>query len=212
MSNCPKCEETLEVVSYEGKDVLRCLQCRGFWFSNGLFREVKQVGFAGLCDDEPSTQAADNNADGNNSEDGEELACPDCSPQTLVAFNYAYSSEIQLHRCAVCKGIWANQSALADIERLLANYQESLEEAKAKALPLMMEVKRQFKAQEEALEAERRKKKKRGFIGKLFRKKAETEQKTVNVFADIRSEAGMSIDAESQTDADVRTDNEQGQE
>lgn len=207
MSKCPTCEETLEVVSYEEKEVLRCLRCHGFWFVNGLFREIKQIGFAGLCDDELSDQAA-----GNSVEDAVELECPDCSSQELVAYNYAYSSDIQLHRCAACKGIWANQTALADIERLLANYQESLEEAKAKALPLMMEVKRQFKEQEEAWEAERRKKKKRGFLGKLFQKKTEKAQNTVDVFADIRSECGLGIDAESRADADIRPNNETEQE
>jgi len=180
VSTCPNCKKTLELITHEEKELLQCTQCKGFWFTNGQFREIKQTGFSELCS-EPAPQASPDVSDN----EGVELACPDCSHETLLAYNYAYSSDIQLHRCPHCKGIWAEQAALLDIEQLLVNYQESLEEAKSKALPLMMEVKRQFKEKEEAWEAERQRQKKQGFFGKFFRKKTQKTQDPVDIFADI---------------------------
>lgn len=194
MRTCPKCKKLLELMTYAEKEIFQCLQCRGFWFTNDLFREVKQVGFAGLCAAQTPEDGVDTDqGDAHQSDaariseaqDTPELICPDCDGQALVAYNYAYSSDIQLHRCALCKGIWADRTALLDIEQLLVNYQESLEDAKSKALPLMMEVKRQFKEQEEAWEAERRKQRKQGLLGKFFRKKSKEERKPMDIFEDI---------------------------
>jgi Zn-finger nucleic acid-binding protein len=174
-------------MTYAEKDLFQCVQCRGFWFTNGLFREVKQVGFAELCSG-PGSADETGEHQTPDAQDMPELTCPDCADQALVAYNYAYSSDIQLHRCVQCKGIWADHAALLDIEQLLVNYQESLEDAKSKALPLMMEVKRQFKEKEEVWEAERRKQKKQGLLGKFFRKKSKEERKPVDIFEDIHHE------------------------
>ncbi len=207
MSTCPICKKTLAVISYEEKDLLQCLDCQGFWFTNGQFREVKQIGFSGLCANEHPEPAPRNDPDNT-----PELTCPDCSDQILVAYNYAYSSDIQLHRCTACKGIWAEQQALSDIEALLANYQESLEEAKAKALPLMMEVKKKFTEEEEAREIKRNMKKKQGLFDKLFRKNTQKERKAVDIFADIRANADSYAGEDSHTETEVYADNSQEHE
>jgi Zn-finger nucleic acid-binding protein len=174
------------LITYAEKELFQCAQCRGFWFTNGLFKEVKQVGFAELCSGLGSADETEEHQTPD-TQDLPELTCPACGDQPLVAYNYAYSSDIQLYRCVQCKGIWADQAALLSIEQLLVNYQESLEDAKSKALPLMMEVKRQFKEKEEAWEAERRKQKK-GLLGKFFRKKSKEKRKPVDIFEDIHHE------------------------
>lgn len=199
MSKCPTCQTEFALISYEGQELLQCPRCRGFWFPNGQFKAIKQIGFSGLCSNDNSDQMPRKSA-----QNSPDLACPDCMRETLVAYNYAYSSEIQLHRCTACKGIWAEQRALADIEALLVNYQESLEEAKAKALPLMMEVKRQFQEQEEAREAERQKQKKPGLIGRLFQKKPPQQREPVDIFADMQANAELPPDADSHIGADGR--------
>lgn len=162
MNTCPKCHAELSLISYAEKEVLQCSTCRGFWFRDNLFREIKQIGFAGLCADTPAAASAPPPA-------AASLACPDCT-DALIAYKYAYSSDIQLHRCLKCKGIWADYEALIEIEALLVNYQESLEEAKAKALPLLLEVKQQTEAKEKA-QAEERKRRRKGFFKNWFRKK-----------------------------------------
>lgn len=166
MSICPKCQRELVVVTYDEKELLQCTDCQGFWFRNGLFREIKQRGFADLCPSAPPTTSSASDAP---AEEPATLVCPDCA-ETLAAYNYAYSSDIQLHRCLKCKGIWATSQALLEIETLLVNYRESLDEAKAKAMPLMLEVKKHFERQEQAWEEERKRSRK-GFFKKLFQKK-----------------------------------------
>jgi hypothetical protein len=102
----------------------------------------------------------------------------------LMPYNYAYSSQIQMHRCPQCKGIWSHSQALLDIEQLLINYQESLEEAKAKAMPLMMEVKRQVKEKAE-VEAIERKNSRKGFFSRWFQPKVSQQQRFNEVFGDL---------------------------
>ena len=180
MSTCPKCRAELVPFTYGDKDLLKCAKCQGFWFRDGLFRDVKQIGFAGLYDEEMLEIPSDSYP----SSEDQELSCPDCSC-ALLDYNYAYSSDIQLHRCTECNGIWADGTDLRAIDQLLFNYKESLEEAKAKAMPLMMEVKRQFEEKERVWEDERKQMRKRGLFEKLFRKRESRNRKIENIFDDI---------------------------
>ena len=50
MNICPKCQHELLVVQYEGIELLKCAHCQGFWFREGKFREVKQLGFRKLAE------------------------------------------------------------------------------------------------------------------------------------------------------------------
>jgi Zn-finger nucleic acid-binding protein len=184
VSVCPTCEKELILVSYEDKELLQCIHCQGFWFKKDLFSEIKRIGFAGLCSNE---EADTTSKETSTIEDPGEISCPDCA-EPLLAYNYAYSSDIQLHRCTTCKGIWADAQALLEIDQLLINYQESLEEAKAKAIPLMMEVKQQFEQKEKAWKEERQRQKKQGLLGRFFGKKGNRNPKIENVFEDIQED------------------------
>lgn len=183
MSTCPTCQHTLLQFEYKGIELARCGECQGFWFKDGQFREVKGLGFSEL----PGTEALAEEAEAENAEippDEEiELSCPDCAESSLMPYSYAYSSNIQLHRCAKCHGIWAEAAALVQIERLLNHYQESLEEAKSKALPLMMKVKNRI--QQEEREQEEQKQKKKGVLNRFFGSrgsKSSKNKKIQNIF------------------------------
>ena len=180
MSICPKCHNELALLTYEGIELLKCFECKGFWFKKGAFREVKRIGFAGL----PTEEVPESVSRPSSLPSAEkEMHCPECS-QPLSTYVYAYSSDIHLHRCAQCKGIWADYDALMDIEHLLASYNQSLDEAKAKALPLMLKVKEQFLQEEKAREEEQKHKKKPRFFNRLFRKK-ESENRIEDIFEDF---------------------------
>ena len=183
MNPCPKCHNELTLFTYEEVELLKCSECQGFWFRNETFRKVKQIGFAGLqAEGTPESLSGSPSV----SPDSEEMSCPECS-QPLSAYNYAYSSDIQLHRCAKCKGIWADYAALVKIERLLTGYEESLDEAKARAIPLMVEVKKQFQQRERAREEERKRRKKRGVFNRLFGKKESGNRKLEDIFEDFHN-------------------------
>lgn len=175
MSTCPKCQQTLVQIDYKNIELLQCSDCQGFWFKDGQFREVKQFGFSGLPGTTPSQLESEDSAT-SPSTSSQELACPDCQDQPLVPYTYAYSSDIQLYRCAHCRGIWADYTELLRIEELLSIYQESLEEAKAKALPLMLKVKNQIQKEEEQQQ------KKKGVLNRIFGSKSFKNRKIQNVF------------------------------
>ena len=179
MSSCPKCQHTLRQFDYKNIELSRCVECRGFWFQDGQFREVKQIGFAELPDSEAAEEETEAESASSDSAEEPALVCPECEESFLMPYSYAYSSGIQLHRCAQCHGIWAENSALSRIEKLLNHYQESLEEAKSKALPLMMKVKDQIQQAER--EQEKQKQKKKGVFNRLFGSRDSKNSKNTKV-------------------------------
>lgn len=178
MSICPKCQHELVVFEYEGIELLKCANCNGFWFREGKFREVKHFGFEGLAQP-PLPEKHSETLPESSSESGE-LLCPDCRTP-LVSFTYAYSSDILLYRCPGCRGIWADYADLLRIEHLLVGYKESLDEAKAKALPLMLKVKKQIQ-QEERTKEEEQKQHRKGIFNRLFGEKGMKNRKIQNIF------------------------------
>ncbi len=192
MSICPKCQHELFVVDYEGIELLKCGDCNGFWFREGKFREVKQQGFDGLSRISPSEVTPETYQESSSAKE-QDMRCPDCS-ELLVPFTYAYSSDIILHRCSACRGIWTDYADLLRIETLLAGYKESLDEAKAKALPLMLKVKKQIQQERE----EEQKQRKKGFFNRIFGEKGTKNRKIQDIFED----------SDSQKDDDLTQDSE----
>lgn len=184
MSICPKCQHELFIFQYEGIELLKCLTCNGFWFREGKFREVKHFGFEGLAETPPSEQHSETLTA--SSSGSQELSCPDCNA-LLVSFTYAYSSDILLYRCPECRGIWADYADLLRIEHLLVGYKESLDEAKAKALPLMLKVKKQIQQEERAKEEEQKQHKK-GLFNRLFGEKGAKNRKIQDIFENDESQ------------------------
>ncbi|GAK48825.1 hypothetical protein U14_00036 [Candidatus Moduliflexus flocculans] len=173
MNTCPKCQTALHQVDYQQLTLLQCETCSGFWFQEGQFRQVKSFGFSGL----PGTPSSKNSEaeeqdETTQSREPDSLSCPECEIP-LAPYIYAYSSGIQLHRCSKCAGIWAAYDDLIRIEHLLADYQESLEDAKSKIMPLMMKVKQQIQEEEQAREAEKRN---NSFFHRVFRHKSGKNQ------------------------------------
>ena len=73
------------------------------------------------------------------------------------------------------------------IEHLLAGYKESLDEAKAKALPLMLKVKKQIQQEERAKEEEQKQRKK-GLFNRLFGEKGTKNRKIQDIFENDESQ------------------------
>lgn len=140
---CPQCHLSLEEYFYQDILLYKCSPCKAFWFPESRFGQVKNLGFDGLGDPNMPLEP------GTGSRWSDVLLCPQCQIN-LTKYIYAYSSGIQLHHCKTCKGIWAGQTQLSAISRVLNDYKESLEEAKLKILPLIFKVKENFKEQEVA--------------------------------------------------------------
>jgi len=170
MNTCPKCHKEFTLFTYEGIDLSRCSDCKGFWFKDGQFSATKQIGFSGLTDDSAAETAAEPPAEAP-PPDEQEILCPDCS-EPLVTFMYAYSSDIPLQRCTGCRGIWAYSADLLRIDALLSSYKESLDDIRMQALPLMLKVKNKMKEEERIKkEAKKEAKKSRSFFGRMVGQK-----------------------------------------
>jgi Zn-finger nucleic acid-binding protein len=185
VNTCPKCKKELLPVEYHDIELLKCSECKGFWFRDGKFRETKQIGFSELAADIPAE--SDSEPSSESSPDEQTMMCPDCE-EPLVVFMYAYSSDIPLHRCPGCRGIWAYSADLRRIEGLLAGYNDSLEDAKFKALPLMLKVKDQVQQEEQARKQEQKRKKKRGLFSRLSVSRRSTNRTLQDILKDFEKE------------------------
>jgi Zn-finger nucleic acid-binding protein len=185
VNTCPKCKKELLPFEYHDIKLLKCSECKGLWFKDGKFRETKQIGFSELAADIPTE--SDSEASSEPSPDEQAMMCPDCE-ETLVTFMYAYSSDIPLYRCPRCRGIWAYSADLRRIEELLTDYNESLEDVKFKALPLMLKVKEQVQQEEQARKQEQKRKKKRGFFSRLSGPKRSTDQTLQNILEEFEKD------------------------
>lgn len=182
MNTCPKCQTALHQIEYQQLTLSQCERCSGFWFQEGQFRQVKSCGFSGLPGAlSPKNVEAENQNETAQGEEFASLFCPDCEIP-LAPYIYAYSSGIQLHRCSKCAGIWAAYDDLIRIEHLLSDYQESLEDAKSKVMPLMMKVKQQVQEEEQAREAEKRKS---SFFRRVFRQKSGKNQTRPSLLEEV---------------------------
>ncbi len=169
MNTCPKCQQELRPFEYHEIELLTCSACTGFWFKDGQFSAAKQTGFSGLTAD--SAAEADAEPSSEAPPDEQDLKCPGCE-QALVAFMYAYSSDIPLHRCTRCRGIWGYSADLRRIDALLSSYKESQDDIRMQALPLMLKVKNQVKEEERAKkEAKKEAKKSRSLFSRMVGQK-----------------------------------------
>ncbi len=184
MNTCPKCEKELRPFDYHEIELLTCSECKGFWFKDGKFRETKQIGFSELVADVPPELLSESTSD---SSPAQEMMCPDCE-ESLVAFMYAYSSDIQLHRCSHCRGIWTKPSDLLRIEELLTGYRETLADAKMKVFPLILKTKKQIQQEEQARKEEQKQAKKPRFLGRLFGQKRPKNRNIQNILEDFEKD------------------------
>lgn len=186
MSTCPRCHQDLLQYDHAGISLLKCEKGEGFWFKDETFRQAKQIGFSKMSSKPPAESPSDQPPAESAVSEEESLSCPDCA-EPLSAYTYAYSSDIHLYRCMTCKGIWADVFALHQIDNLLAGYKESLEDAKAKALPLMLKVKQQIQQEEKLREEEQKRKKKSGLFTRFFGQKDSKNRKIENIFEEFDS-------------------------
>lgn len=94
---CPKCEATLEAVTFNGIEVDRCSGCQGIWFDHHEEEQLKKLrGAATALDTGDKNVGAQYNQMQNTS-------CPRCQTTLHHVFHHG-AVEIHFERCNECKG------------------------------------------------------------------------------------------------------------
>ncbi len=116
---CPKCESTMEQVTYEGTQVDRCTGCKGLWFDRSEREALARPEAAAAIDiGDPATGERMNAVD--------RYLCPRCSGG-MVRMVDPKQSHIWYEQCVSCGGSFFDAGELKDLsERTISDFFKSL--------------------------------------------------------------------------------------
>ncbi len=110
---CPKCEEQLKEVPFQGVKIDSCSSCKGYWFEKDEFRKAKD-------EKEELLNWMDIDLWENDEKfriTKDEILCPDCE-MPLYEVNYGDSS-IKVDVCNVCEGMWLDEGEFRKVIKYL---------------------------------------------------------------------------------------------
>jgi Zn-finger nucleic acid-binding protein len=110
---CPKCEEQLKEVPFQGVKIDSCSSCKGYWFEDGELRKAKDEKEESL--NWMDVDLWENEANFRISKN--EILCPDCG-MPLYEVNYG-DSNIKIDVCNVCEGMWLDEGEFRKIIKYL---------------------------------------------------------------------------------------------
>ena len=124
---CPRCRSVLRVVEYDGIQVEVCSDCRGEWLhAEELEKIVEHHDHVFSDRDITALESVSHPVTAFEEQDRDILNCPHCETIEMERFNYADASDLQLHKCPECGGIWADKDQLEKVEELVDGWKESL--------------------------------------------------------------------------------------
>ncbi len=126
---CPRCRSSLRVVEYDGIQIEVCSDCRGEWLhAEELEKIIEHHDHIFSARDLAALDTIKHPVVPVEDQDHDVLNCPHCETIEMDRFNYADASDLQLHKCSECGGIWADKDQLEKVEELLDGWKASLAE------------------------------------------------------------------------------------
>jgi len=138
---CPRCRSVLRVVEYDGIQIEVCSDCRGEWLhAEELEKIVEHHDHVFSARDIAALETVNRPLTPMEEQDRDILNCPHCETIEMERFNYADASDLQLHKCPECGGIWADKDQLEKVEELVDGWKASLTEDTAKYGPILKKI------------------------------------------------------------------------
>ncbi|MFP4056258.1 MAG: zf-TFIIB domain-containing protein [Candidatus Brocadiia bacterium] len=135
---CPRCNETLRAVRYEGVPVETCPACEGEWLdAEELGKVVHTVEETFTPEQVTALDAINESVFSLDDSPPNQLHCPKCPGVELNRFNYASSSGIALDKCPGCGGIWLDKDELEHVQILVEEWEKKLDEDREKYGPAL---------------------------------------------------------------------------
>ncbi len=140
MLNCPKCQNILTTIDYEGIEVETCTECKGEWL------DAKELGHVVKVREERFDEQARRAIAESTTVQGVKLAgvdrglkCPKCGG-TTEAINYGGDTGIIIDRCAGCGGFWLDDTELEKVQMLVEGWNDQLPADLAKYGPQLKDL------------------------------------------------------------------------
>lgn len=106
--NCPKCHSAMELVTYEGVTVDRCIKCKGIWFDANEQKWLKE---------KAGSEAIDTGdvAVGRQMDKINNYLCPRCQGQ-MIRMVDAGQQHIDYEACTMCYGIFLDAGEFKNLK------------------------------------------------------------------------------------------------
>ncbi len=106
--NCPKCDQNMETVDYEGIRVDRCVHCKGIWFDMLEAEHLKRIeGSESIDIGDPAV--------GEQFDQIDRIECPKCHEPMLRMVDRR-QPHIWYESCPVCYGLFFDAGEFADFK------------------------------------------------------------------------------------------------
>ena len=145
---CPKCNQALTGIDYQGVHIETCPACGGDWLDAGELGNILQARKARFTEQECVAVAQAAKITGTKLTGlNRQLTCPKCGGATHPV-NYGDDSGLIMDKCSACGGVWLERGELEKIQELVEGWDDELPEDLAQYGPKL----RQATAEENAFE------------------------------------------------------------
>jgi len=111
---CPKCQNDMNAIEYEGVEVDRCSDCQGIWFDAGESDWLRHEDAAAAIDTgDPST--------GREKNEIKTYRCPRCDGGMMRRVDLQ-QTQIHYEECTSCRGSFFDAGEFADLIQLKAGH------------------------------------------------------------------------------------------
>ena len=137
---CPKCQQPLTGIDYQGVHIETCPQCGGDWLDAGQLGNIVRARQARFTKEEcvAVAQAAKITGTKLTTLD-RHLTCPQCGGTTHPV-NYGDDTGLIIDECAGCNGVWLDKGELDKIEELVEGWDDELPDDLAHYGPKLRQV------------------------------------------------------------------------
>jgi uncharacterized protein len=106
--NCPKCNATMELITFEGITVDRCTGCKGIWFDANEQKQLKE---------KKGSEAIDigDAAVGRKMDKITNILCPRCHGP-MIRMVDASQQHVNYEACTTCYGIFLDAGEFKDLK------------------------------------------------------------------------------------------------
>lgn len=116
--NCPKCQATMEKVTYENIEIDRCTHCKGIWF------DLMEREFLARLEGSESIDTGDPEV-GEKFDDVDRISCPVCETR-MIRMVDPVQPHVAFEACKVCNGVFLDAGEFTDLkERTLFDHLRS---------------------------------------------------------------------------------------
>jgi Zn-finger nucleic acid-binding protein len=107
---CPKCQNNMEAIEYDGIEVDRCKSCHGIWFDLGESDWLRDKDAANSLDiGDPATGREKNEIDS--------YRCPRCNGGMMHSVD-PKQPHIQIEECTSCRGSFFDAGEFSDLTEI----------------------------------------------------------------------------------------------